>query len=61
MRALPPLLKGYLRLGGMIGDGAVNDREFNTVDVCLILPTERVQARYQRHFAQPQPALLEAA
>jgi putative hemolysin len=61
MRALPPLLKGYLRLGGMIGDGAVIDREFNTVDVCLILPTARVQARYQRHFAQPQPALLEAA
>jgi putative hemolysin len=62
IRALPPLLKGYLRLGGMIGDGAVIDRDFNTVDVCLVLPTERVQTRYQRHFAQVRTTLvLEAA
>lgn len=59
IRALPPLLKGYLRLGGMIGDGAVVDRAFNTVDVCLVLPTEQVQARYQRHFAQTRTPVLE--
>jgi len=61
IRALPPLLKGYLRLGGMIGEGAVIDREFNTVDVCLVLPTLQVQARYQRHFAQARATVLEAA
>ena len=50
LRQLPPLLKAYLRMGGMIGDGAVIDHQFNTIDVCLVLPTERVQANYQRHY-----------
>lgn len=50
LRQLPPLLKAYLRMGGMIGDGAVVDRQFNTIDVCLVLPTARVQANYQRHY-----------
>jgi putative hemolysin len=48
---LPPLLKAYLRMGGLIGDGAVVDRQFNTVDVCLVLPTERLKDRYLRHLA----------
>ena len=47
---LPPLLKGYLRLGAKIGDGAVVDHQFNTTDVCVVLPTELVTARYVRHF-----------
>jgi L-ornithine Nalpha-acyltransferase len=50
-RELPALLKAYLRMGGLIGDGAVVDRQFNTVDVCLVLPTERLQDRYLRHLA----------
>lgn len=52
LRDLPPLLKGYLRLGGMIGDGAVIDTQFNTTDVCLVLPTTIVRARAQRLFRQ---------
>lgn len=48
--ALPPLIKGYLRLGGMVGDGAVIDRQMNTLDVCLLLETERVTDRYYRHY-----------
>jgi L-ornithine Nalpha-acyltransferase len=50
LRQLPQLLRAYLRLGGMIGEGAVVDRQFNTIDVCLVLPTERVQASYLRHY-----------
>jgi putative hemolysin len=50
-RGLPALLKAYLRMGGLIGDGAVVDRQFNTVDVCLVLPTDRIQDRYLRHLA----------
>jgi putative hemolysin len=50
LRALPPLLKGYLRLGGMIGEGAVLDEQFNTIDVCLVLPTDRIERRYLRHY-----------
>lgn len=52
VRHLPPLLKAYLRMGGMIGDGAVIDNEFNTIDVCLVLPTARVQERYLRQGRQ---------
>jgi putative hemolysin len=53
--ALPPLLKGYLRLGGSVGDGAVIDHQFNTTDVCVVLPTERIAARYTRRFQRPAP------
>lgn len=49
-RALPPLIKGYLRLGAMVGEGAVLDEVFNTIDVCIVLPTERIAANYRRHF-----------
>lgn len=48
--ALPPLLKGYLRLGAKIGDGAVIDEQFNTTDVCVILQTARLTQRYVRHY-----------
>ena len=48
--SLPPLLKGYLRLGAMIGDGAVVDEQFNTTDVCVVLPTEQVTERYLRRY-----------
>ena len=33
LHALPPLIKGYLRLGATFGDGAVVDRQFGTTDV----------------------------
>ena len=36
--SMPPLVKGYLRLGAMIGDGAVIDEAFGTTDVFIILP-----------------------
>lgn len=48
--ALPPLLKGYLRLGAKVGDGAVVDHQFNTTDICVVLPTERMTERYLRHY-----------
>ncbi len=47
---LPPLLKGYLRVGGVIGDGAVVDYAFNTTDVCLIVVVDEVSGKYARHF-----------
>ena len=50
IRSLPPLIKGYLRLGGYVGDGAVVDYQFNTTDVCIIVPTEKVTSRYIRHY-----------
>lgn len=47
VRALPPLVRGYLRLGGFVGDGAVVDRQFNTTDVCVVVKTELVTAKYR--------------
>ena len=47
---LPPLIKGYLRLGGFIGDGAVVDTQFNTTDVAIVVRTDLVTDRYHRHY-----------
>jgi len=45
-----PLIKGYLRLGGFVGDGAVIDSQFNTTDVFIIVKTELVTEKYMRHY-----------
>lgn len=50
LRALPPLLKGYLRLGAYIGAGAVIDKEFGTTDVLVVLPFSVIQKRYFEYF-----------
>lgn len=47
---LPPLIKGYMRLGGWVGDGAVIDRQFNTTDVCIIVGMKNLARRYSRHY-----------
>ncbi|MFZ4762636.1 MAG: GNAT family N-acetyltransferase [Alphaproteobacteria bacterium] len=66
MMGLPPLLKGYLRLGALVGDGAVIDHQFNTTDVCIVLKTDLITDRYARHYdfvatelQEKQPALRE--
>ena len=51
LRALPPLIKGYLRLGASIGDGAVIDHQFGTTDVLIVLPVSAINARYIEHFS----------
>ncbi len=53
LKALPPLIKGYLRLGAMVGDGAVIDRQFGTTDVLIVLPVEKIDPRYFEHFGAP--------
>ncbi len=50
LRTLPPLIKGYLRLGAYVGDGAVVDEQFGTTDVCIILPVSAIQSRYVDHY-----------
>jgi putative hemolysin len=47
---LPPLIKGYLRLGGFVGDGAVIDAQFNTTDVCIVVKTDLVTEKYAKHY-----------
>jgi putative hemolysin len=50
LAALPPLIKGYLRLGGFVGDGAVVDHQFNTTDVSIVVKTDLVTDKYIRHY-----------
>ncbi len=50
LRQLPPLIKGYLRLGAYVGDGAVVDHQFGTTDVLIIMPVKMIGERYIAHF-----------
>ena len=47
---LPPLVKGYLRLGGFVGDGAVIAQQFNTTDIAVVVQTDLVTEKYYRHY-----------
>jgi len=52
IRQLPPLLKGYLRLGAMFSVQAVPDPEFGTIDVLVILPVDRINRRYVNYYGE---------
>lgn len=47
---VPPLLKGYLRLGAWICGEPAWDPDFNTADLLILLPLSRINPRYARHF-----------
>lgn len=53
LKALPPLIKGYLRVGAFVGDGAVVDHQFGTTDVFVIMPVKAINPRYFAHFGAP--------
>ena len=50
LRRLPPLIRGYLQLGAKIGLGAYVDTPFNSIDVCVVLPTADLASKYVRHY-----------
>jgi putative hemolysin len=50
MKSLPPLIKGYLRLGATFGDGAVVDRQFGTTDVFVQLRVKDIDPRYVEYY-----------
>jgi putative hemolysin len=52
IRALPPLIKGYLRLGAMFASQAVIDRQFGTIDVLVLLPVSRLNPRYVNYYGE---------
>jgi putative hemolysin len=51
LRDLPPLIKGYLRLGARFGREAVIDQVFGTTDVFVVLRVADIEARYLDYFA----------
>lgn len=60
LAAMPPLIKGYLRLGAKVGDGCVIDREFGTVDVFVVLPVEAISARYVNYYGAEADRFFQA-
>lgn len=52
INALPTLIKGYLRLGGHVGDGAVLDYAYNTCDVSIVVETGAVKDRYKQRYVE---------
>ena len=53
LKAMPPLIKAYLRLGAYFGEGAVIDRQFGTTDVLVIMPVANIDPRYFEHYGAP--------
>jgi len=48
--AVPPLLRGYLRLGAWICGAPAHDPDFNCADFFVLLSLDRVDPRYLKHF-----------
>jgi len=53
MRQVPALIKSYLKLGGSVGEGAYIDRDFNTIDVCLVMDTAAMTATARSRYGSP--------
>jgi len=51
-RAMPSLIKGYLKMGGFVGEGAYIDRPFNTTDICLLMDVKRVSQKQLGLYAK---------
>ena len=50
LSALPPLIKGYIRLGAKVGHEAVVDHAFGSTDVLIVLPIESISGRYLSYY-----------
>jgi putative hemolysin len=53
--ALPPLLRGYLRLGAWVCGPPALDLDFGCVDLFVLLSMDRVDERYLKHFLGEAP------
>ena len=47
---LPPLIKGYLRVGGRVSDSFFVDYDFNTIDLCMVVQSENIDEKYKNKF-----------
>ncbi|SMX44967.1 GNAT family N-acetyltransferase [Maliponia aquimaris] len=56
MLQVPALIKAYLRLGGFVGEGAFVDHAFNTIDVCLVMDSARMNERQRALYTQDRPS-----
>lgn len=54
MTGMPALIKAYLRLGGLVGEGAYLDRPFNTTDVFLMVDTKAMSEKHRKFYETRQ-------
>jgi putative hemolysin len=47
---MPPLLRGYLRIGAWVCGPPAHDPDFGVADFLVLLGLDRVDPRYMRHF-----------
>ena len=47
---LPPLIKGYLRIGGKVSYDCFIDYKFNTIDLCVIVNTNNIDKKYKKKY-----------
>ena len=47
---LPPLIKGYLRVGGKVSHDCYVDYKFNTIDLCVIVNTNNIDEKYKKKY-----------
>ena len=52
LKAMPTLIKAYLRLGGFVGDGAFIDHKFNTTDVFLLMDTQKISEKQRTMYTK---------
>ncbi len=51
---IPPLIKGYLRLGAYIAGQPAWDPDFNCADLFILLPVSRMNPKYAKHFMRSE-------
>ena len=52
IRTLPPLFKGYIKLGAKVCGPPAYDREFGTIDFLILLDMREIPERYAKHFVK---------
>jgi putative hemolysin len=61
LASLPPLVKGYMRVGAKFGEGAVVDLQFGVTDVFVVMPIAEIEGRYIEYFGGPEDLALRSA
>lgn len=59
--AVPPLLRGYLRLGAWVCGEPAHDPDFGVADFYVLLTLDRMNPRYLRHFLGGAPSRVAGA
>lgn len=57
---IPPLLKAYLRFGALVCGEPYWDKDFNCMDLLILLPLAQVEQRYSKHYMREEQASNES-